>query len=152
MPRNPSPSSPKTLRFFLRQQPFVLVQLSSCKIPFSSFKHHKSIPFHISSMERPENLTVAVHKLEAILDPCLQREILPCTARDIHNTISKMSLADTDLPTNQSWLELQALVQKLEKWCHAEEPLLSRDEFSCFIWVSRIPTQFHTKAHIYRVR
>lgn len=63
-----------------------------------------------------------------------------------------MNLADANLPMKQSLAELKALVQKLEKWCHTEEPLLSRDEFSCLIWVSQIPAQFHTKAHIFRVR
>ncbi|KAI8686263.1 NACHT domain-containing protein [Fusarium keratoplasticum] len=85
-------------------------------------------------MARPESLTVAVHKLEAILDPGLRREVSPCTASDIEDTISKMNLADANLPMKQSLAELKALVQKLEKWCHTEEPLLSRDEFSCLIW------------------
>ncbi|KAI8687390.1 NACHT domain-containing protein [Fusarium sp. Ph1] len=85
-------------------------------------------------MARVESLAAAVRKLEAILDPGLRREVLPCIASHIEDMISKMSVVDADLPMKQSWAEFRVLVQKLEKWDHADEPLLSRGKFGCFIW------------------
>ncbi|EEU40510.1 uncharacterized protein NECHADRAFT_76847 [Fusarium vanettenii 77-13-4] len=85
-------------------------------------------------MARPERLMVAVRNLEAILDPGLQREISPCSTWVIHDTILKMNLADTNLPMKQPWANFQVLVRRLEEWDHIEEPLLSKDEFSCLIW------------------
>ncbi|RTE73875.1 hypothetical protein BHE90_011690 [Fusarium euwallaceae] len=74
-------------------------------------------------MEKAESLAAAVHKLEAILDPGLQREIPSCTAIDIDDTISEINVA-----------EFGVLVQKLERLDHGDVPLLTRDEFGCFIW------------------
>ncbi|RSL84478.1 hypothetical protein CEP51_003870 [Fusarium floridanum] len=74
-------------------------------------------------MEKAESLAAAVHKLEAILDPGLQREIPSCTAIDIDDTISEINVA-----------EFRVLVQKLERLDHGDVPLLTRDEFGCFIW------------------
>ncbi|RSL61127.1 hypothetical protein CEP54_006377 [Fusarium duplospermum] len=74
-------------------------------------------------MEKAESLAAAVHKLEAILDPGLQREIPSCTARDIDDTISEINVT-----------EFRVLVQKLERLDHGDVPLLTRDEFGRFIW------------------